>query len=374
MANQKDQNAVPISWLTDLGNDLTGSVSWGLYTIKKPVEGEDALPLTTLRSEAEAARFAATKPDFMEREAALKTWARQLQRLSATEISDAQDAWSTWSGMLIPAKGDVDLAAMLEEVKRVYDSMTAALAKKPEDIKQYLSNVSGDLYNISTNLHPDYLVSASSGGAVIRMEAPEAIRLGSQALLDALTRVANKNIFEQIAMAKKQGGRGNREKKTIFNDPKSYGAQLDKFDGGDDNVVFKAAAQILAYDQRGAMVDATKMVAKCAEALDQNQPLNAARIFGVLIGAKEIPAHENRFGFNFDDGLMKKILRGRCLALTALAALDLRRSMRDRSTKVDSKGEEVKPTMDRVTEQIEALKRNAPKPPEPVSSEAPSES
>lgn len=369
----KDKQHVSTEWLSDLGNDIAKGINWGLFTIKKP-EGSDVidLPATMLRSQAEAARFAATKPNWQERLDGLKQFTRDLQNLSRELMSDVYESWSRWAVMLVPAKDAVDLVGVQADVKAIFESISKQLKETSEtDLAQYLKKISNDLLRVSAKAHPDYLIAAENGnGDIIRTSAPEAVRLGSQALLTALSRVPNNRVFDQIEHAKKANRRG-RERKSIFTDAAAFGADLPDFYGSDDNVVMHAAAQILGYDQKGAIVDATKLITKCAMHFDAGLIQDAARIFAVLTGAKEVE-HENRFGFHFGDEEMRKAVNARALALTGIAAAEIRRDMQDKRTKVDSRGNEVKKAADNITKDVD--KALPPAPATTETTEAPSAS
>lgn len=353
----KDKKHVSIEWLSDLGNDVASGINWGLFTIKRP-EGSDTaeLPATLLRSQAEALRFKATLHGWQDTLDGLKKFTKDLGDLSRELLSDVYESWGRWAEMLIPAKGAVELADVEAELKRIYESVSANLSNPDEDfdLKQYLRQISKDLLGVSTKAHPDYLLPAESGsGDVLITSAPEAVRLGSQALLKALSRVSNARVLDQIENAKRVNRRG-RERKNFFTDAASVGADLPDFSGGDDNVVLHAAVQILGYDQKGAVIDATKLITKCAMHFDAGLIQDAARIFAVLTGAKEVE-DENRFGFNFNDELMRKAVNARCLALTGIAASEERKAMMDKRTKVDSRGNEVKRTAENIEKGVKEL-------------------
>lgn len=351
------KSEVSTEWLSDLGNDISKDINWGLFTIKRPSEGDVAdLPATLLRSQAEALRYKATLHGWQEQLDGLKKFTKDLGDLSRELLSDVYESWGRWAAMLVPAKGAVELSDVHAELKRIYESVSANLSDPDEDfnLNQYLRKISNDLLSVSTKAHPDYLISADNvNGDIIRTSAPEAVRLGSQALLKALSRVSNARVLDQIENAKKQARRG-REKKNFFSDAKGVGADLADFSGGDDNVVLHAAVQILGYDQKGAVVDATKLITKMAMNFDSGLIQNAARIFAILTGAKEVEA-ENRFGFHFGDQEMRKALNARCLALTGIAAAEERKAMMDKRTKVDSRGNEVKRTAENINEGVKQI-------------------
>lgn len=336
--------SVSTEWLSDLGSNLAANIKWGLFSKVKPQDADSDAPTSgaSLASQAEARVVSDSTPDFQERLEALKKYSRDLQKLSRETMADAMDAFASWGLSLIPIKDMVSLEDLETETNRLHDLALKGSSEAPENLNHWLRSFSGKLLNLSQKFHPDHLVSAyhtdKGHGAVIRMPASDAIREGSKALLLALSRAGNDRIFEQINAAKKS----LRKRKNIFDDASSFGASLEEFEGGDENIILRASAQILAYDRNGAIPDAIKLIAKCAAHLDGGFTIDAGRIFAVLTGAPELEK-ENRFRFSFSDEHIRQLVQARCLALTAIAASDLRKQMLDNKVKLDSKGNEIKP-------------------------------